>query len=721
MDHIRIDAGEASLILACAPGSSPHIVHWGRRLSDKVDVLEPDVLATRQHVFGSELEYVVPSLTMEPGTGFAGAHGLAAHRAGRDWGSRLLVERAEQSGCIATIHARDPVSQIGIQYGFTADPETGLLQITAELTNHGDSPLTVDQMVTLCLPVPRELTDIISFSGRWAGEFDRERLARFRGTWLRENGRGRTSHDSFPAVILCDGKTGEQSGEAYGLHLAWSGNHRIRIDTLGSGDVVASLGASLFPGEIILEPGESYRSPEIVSGYTSSGLSALSRQFHTHVRDKLLRLDVRSRPRPVHYNSWEAVYFDHDVDQLKAMASTAADIGIERFVLDDGWFGSRRNDRSGLGDWVVSDDVYPEGLKPLVDHVTGLGMEMGIWFEPEMVNPDSDLYRAHPDWVLQIEGLEQVPFRHQYVLDISRPEVKDYLFEKIDAILSDHDIGYVKWDMNRDLNHPGGQDGRPKAFAQVQALYDLIGRIRDAHPAVEIESCSSGGGRADFGILAHTDRIWTSDSNDALDRQSIQRGASFFFPLDVIGSHVGPRQCHITGRTLSMEMRAATAMIGHMGAELNLLTEPAADLETLKAAIALYKEHRALLHDGDMYRLDSAEALNTSGIVAADKSEALYSVAYLTSQPETFPPRLKFTGLETNRRYRVRLIWPQDWRPITSPSIVEAMDLTGAGSVHSGEALQTLGLQLPTALPETVLLFHLAAMVEAEFENMDAA
>lgn len=709
MDHIRIDAGEASLIIACAPGSSPRIVHWGRRLSNMIDVLELDSLATRQHVFGSELENVVPSLTMEPGTGFTGVSGLAAHRAGQDWGSRLLVERAKQNDCSAAIHVRDPATQIGIQYGFVAHPNTGLLQITAELTNQGDSPLTVDNMATLCLPVPREMTDIIGFSGRWAGEFDRERLARFRGTWLRENGRGRTSHDSFPAVVLCESKAGEQSGEAFGLHLAWSGNHQIRVDTLGSGDVVASLGALLFPGEVILARGENYRSPSIFAGYTSQGLSSLSRQFHTYVRQNLLRPNVQSRPRPVHYNSWEAVYFNHDIDQLKAMASKAVEIGIERFVLDDGWFGSRRNDRSGLGDWVVSDDVYPDGLKPLVDHVTGLGMEMGIWFEPEMVNPDSDLYRAHPDWILQVKGVEQVPFRNQYVLDISRPEVADYLFGRIDAVLNDHDIGYVKWDMNRDLNHPGGQDGQPKAFAQVQALYDLIDRIRAAHPAVEIESCSSGGGRADFGILAHTDRIWTSDSNDALDRQSIQRGASFFFPLNVIGSHVGPRQCHITGRTLSMEMRAATAMIGHMGAELNLLTEPESDLETLKDAIALYKEHRDLLHSGDMYRQDSVAEFNISGIVAADKSEALWSVAFMTSQPETFPPRLRFAGLETNRRYRVRLIWPQDWRSITSPSIVEAMDLTGEGSVHNGEALKILGLQLPTAFPETVLLFHLSA------------
>ena len=422
-----------------------------------------------------------------------------------------------------------------------------------------------------------------------------------------------------------------------------------------------------------------------------------------------MRPSTRRKPRPVHYNTWEAVYFDHGIDKLKAIASKAAEIGVERFVLDDGWFGSRRDDRAGLGDWVVSDAVYPQGLKPLIDHVTGLGMEMGIWFEPEMVNPDSDLYRAHPDWVLGIDGVEQIPFRHQYGLDISRPEVADHLFARIDAILADHDIGYVKWDMNRDLNHPGDWMGRPRAHAQVRALWALIDRIRAAHPAVEIESCSSGGARADYGILARTDRVWTSDSNDALDRQSIQRGASFFLPLEVMGAHVGPGRCHQTGRSLSMGMRAGTALMGHMGIELNLLTEPDRQLEQLKRAVAIYKTHRELLHTGDFHRLETPDYLNVVGVVSADRREALYSVAFLKGHASSLPDRVHLPGLDGARRYRVRVVWPTTWRSIMKPSVVETMDLAGAGHGVSGAALERIGLQLPLTLPETVLLFHLTA------------
>ncbi len=707
MDHIRFDAGEMTLILACAIGEPPRFTYWGARLSDGVTAHDVALLSTRQGAHGNEVVNIVPSISLEPGIGLMGPSGLAAHRNGRDWGSRFVVDNVEHRVSSAVIHASDPRTQIAIEYRINCDAKTGLLQIASILTNKGPASLSVDRMATACLPIPQAMTDIIGLSGRWASEFNRERLTRFSGSYLRENKRGRSSHDSFPAIILCGERACEQSGEAYALHLAWSGNHVIRADSISDGRVFASMGSYLFPGEVILAAGESYASPAIVAGYSANGLSALSRQFHAHVRQNLLRPAVLNRPRPVHYNSWEAVYFDHDIGRLKAMADKAAAIGIERFVLDDGWFGSRRDSTSGLGDWTVSDAVYPGGLKPLIDHVTGLGMEMGLWFEPEMVNPDSDIYRAYPDWVLQIEGVDQVPYRNQYVLDISRPEVSNYLFDHINAILTEYDIGYIKWDMNRDLNHPGDAEGRPRSRAQVLALYALLSRIRGAHPNVEIESCASGGGRSDMGILAHTDRIWTSDSNDAIDRQAIQRGASYFLPLNVLGSHVGPLHCHITGRTLPMAMRAATALMGHMGAELNLLTEDGADLEQLKEAIELYKTHRDLLHSGDHYRLDTPDYLNAFGVIAADKAEALFSVAYVTTHQNTLPAILAFDGLDPAAHYRIRLIWPVAWKPWISPCIVDALDLNGNGAVFSGEALMHVGMQLPLSFPETVLLFHI--------------
>ncbi len=709
MTHIRVDAGEMTLIVGCAIGAPPHIIHWGKRLGASVPINELARLSARQGGPGMADVPITASLAMEPGLGLLGPSGFSAHRAGQDWSSRFDVVKVTERTHGATITCSDVRTRLGLDYTIRVDPHSGVFTIGAALTNYGDAALDLTEMATAFLPIPQPMTEIIGFSGRWSDEFRRERISRFSGGYIRENRRGRTSHDSFPAVILCGQATTENAGEAYGVHLAWSGNHRVRVDTLTDGRVFASMGALLLPGEVRLAPGEAFQSPNIVCGYSAHGFAALSRHFHHHVRTNILRPATRAKPRPVHYNTWEAVWFAHDVEKLKDLASRAAALGVERFVLDDGWFGSRRHDRAGLGDWTVSDAVYPDGLKPLVDHVTGLGMEMGIWFEPEMVNPDSDLYRAHPDWAMRIEGIDHVPFRHQYVLDIARAEVSDYLFERIDAVLRNHAIGYIKWDMNRDLNHPGDAQGRPRAHAQVAALYALIDRVRTAHPHVEIETCASGGARPDFGILAHTDRIWTSDSNDALDRQTIQRGASYFLPLDVMGAHVGPSECHQTGRKLSMAMRSGTAMMGHMGLELNLLTEPQRDLDQLKAAITLHKQYRALIHTGDFQRLDAPDYLNIIGVVAADQSQALWSVAFMTGHDATLPDRFYPTGLAADMNYRVRLVWPQDWRAVSGPSVVDALDLLGDGALLSGDALMSFGMQLPLTIPQTVLLFHLEA------------
>jgi alpha-galactosidase len=707
---MRFDAGDATLILACDVGAPPGIVYWGAKLPSGVTSAEIVAITRRSGGPGHADVSIPPSLAFEPGLGLLGPTGFAAHREGRDWGSRFVVQGVEHEGNAGRITCNDPRTRLALDYEILLDPETAVLTIANTLTNDGDSVLDLNEMATACLPIPSHMDEIIGFSGRWSDEFRRERLTRFSGGYVRENRRGRTSHDSFPAIILCTAATTEGQGEAYGLHLAWSGNHHIRVNSVVDGQVFASLGALFFPGEMRLAPGAQYRSPTIVAAYSAHGLSALSQCFHRHVRQRLLRPATRAKPRPVHYNTWEAVYFDHDIDKLKAIADRAAAIGVERFVLDDGWFGARRNDLAGLGDWTVSPEIYPDGLKPLIDHVTGLGMEMGIWFEPEMVNPDSDLYRAHPDWVLQVEGVDQIPYRCQYVLDISRTDVSDYLFERIDAILTEYPIAYIKWDMNRDLNHPGNVHGHPRAVAQVEALYALIDRIRAAHPTVEIESCASGGGRPDMGILARTDRIWTSDTNDAIDRQRIQRGASYFLPLEVLGAHVGPSHCHVTGRTLPIAMRAATALMGHMGLELNLLDEPEADLAVLKSAIALHKHHRALLHSGDFVRLDTPDYLNMVGVVAPDHSEALFSVAVLTGYATALPARLRFAGLGRDRVYTVRLVWPQQWRPKHPMAALGFPDYAGKGVAVSVAALMSVGLQMPLVDPETVFVFHLSAI-----------
>ncbi|MEL7217820.1 MAG: alpha-galactosidase, partial [Pseudomonadota bacterium] len=415
-----------------------------------------------------------------------------------------------------------------------------------------------------------------------------------------------------------------------------------------------------------------------------------------------------SKPRPVHYNTWEAVYFDHDIDTLIELAEAAAAVGAERFVLDDGWFGSRRHDGAGLGDWWVSEDIYPDGLHPIVDRVKQLGMEFGLWFEPEMVNPDSDLYRAHPDWVLQAEGVEAVPFRGQLTLDLTKPAVFDYLFEKITQLVATYGIAYIKWDMNRDTNHPGSS-GRGAMHRQTLAVYRLFEQLRKAHRELEIESCSSGGGRADFGIMRHADRIWTSDNNDARQRQHIQRGATHFFPLRVLGSHVGPKRCHVTGREFSMAFRVASAVFGHMGMELDLRDESENDLEVLKAGIELYKQHRKLIHDGQFLRLPSTPETNLIGCVSKDQNEALFSYAKLETELATLPSRVHFSGLDPDIQYRLKIVWPQHNPSISSPSIIDAADQLGDGHVFSGAALMGHGVQPPLTFPDTCLFYHLKA------------
>lgn len=706
--YISMSAGDTSLILDCAVGSRPAILHWGPVVSDTPPE-NIDLMLTRQHAHGGPDEVLSASLMNETGAGFPGPSGFSAHRAGRGWSSLFVVDGVERpSESEVIIRCSDKHTKIAVAHYIGLDPETGVMTAQTMVENLGSDVLTLDWCAAANLPLDPRMTRVTGFKGGWAMEFQTEEIPLFQGSYVRENKAGRTSHDSFPGLLAGSPETVEQSGPCYAFHLGWSGNHRLRIDRLSDGRAFAQFGECFFPGEMILAPGGVYRSPVVFAGYSTSGYSTLSRRFHRHLRTRVMDGRITGKPRPVHYNTWEAVYFDHDTEKLKQLAEKAADVGAERFVLDDGWFGGRRSDKSGLGDWWPSEDVYPDGLGPLITHVRSLGMEFGLWFEPEMVNPDSELYRNHPDWILRADGVDQIKSRSQYVLDLTKPEVSEYLFEKMHKILSDHDSSYVKWDMNRDIHHPGSE-GRPAASKQTRAVYALIDRLRRAHPELEIESCASGGGRADYGVLQRTDRIWTSDSNDALDRQMIQRGASNFFPLDVMGAHVGPAVCHITGRRLRMELRVATAFFGHMGMELDLLRERAADIEILKRGVALHKAHRALLHTGDFHRLDTPEYINAVGVVSADQSEALFSWCVMGGHIETAPPRFYFAGLDPQRSYRVSIIWPSPVRSQTKPSILEAADLGGEGAVFTGEALMRAGLQTPIVLPETCLICRLAA------------
>ncbi len=576
--------------------------------------------------------------------------------------------------------------------------------VQAELTNTSPTERYLLDGLSMTLPIPQHAAELGTFSGRWTREFHPVRIPWTHGAITYENRRGRTSHEHPPLLFAGTPSFGEWQGSVWGAHLAWSGNHSGLAERLPDGRRYLQLGELLHPGELSLEPGQTYRTPEVIAVHSEVGLTAATQQFHRHLR---ARPSHPTSPRPVLVNTWEAVYFDHDLDRLRRLADRAALVGIERFVLDDGWFGSRRDDTSGLGDWWVSPDAHPDGLGPLIEHVTRLGMQFGIWVEPEMVNPDSDLYRAHPEWALTTNGYEPVLARHQLVLDLAQPAAYQHILGQLDTLLRDHDISFIKWDLNRDHIGGSGHDGAAGTHAHTIAAYRLLDELHARHPGVEIESCASGGARIDHEILRRTARVWTSDCNDALERQTIQRGTSMLIPPELMGAHIGPEHSHTTGRRHDLAFRAATALFGHLGVEWNLLSLSDAELDALTDVVALHRRFRPLLHGGDAVRFDTDEASIAHGVYATDRSEALVSFALISTSAGLTPPPLHLPGLRHDGRYRVEQVSLPGQH--LGPNRSQLAWLSG-GTTMTGAQLETLGLQLPALHPESAILLHCRAV-----------
>ena len=705
-DVIQLHSKNNSLLIDCQH-NTPAISYYGKKLSQHTSTQMIALLSTRQEAKCSLVTEAPISLSPLLGQGFTGAPGLEVLNSEFAWSTGGQLQTISQTKHNRVVfESVDTHRQIKVIHTLALDINSDVLSASTEIINLSDSPLRINWCAAPTIPLPDHLTKIMSFGGRWSNEFQRQSLDLFLGSFVRENRKGKTSHDNFPGLIMHTPQTNEQAGECYGFHLGWSGNHKMRAELLPEGRSYVQCGELLLPGEVELLAQQSYLSPTLYTSYSAHGFSDLSASFHHYVRTNLLLATTKQKARPVHYNTWEGIYFDHNVEVLKQLAEKASALGAERFVLDDGWFKGRRGDFAGLGDWTVDKEIYPQGLSPLIEHVNKQGMEFGLWFEPEMVNPDSDLYRAHPDWVLATKGNEQLPFRNQLVLDLTRPEVVDYLFKAINDILHEYpQIVYIKWDMNRDINHAGNAIGKPAIHRQTHALYQLIDRLKIEHRHVEIESCSSGGARVDYGILAHTDRVWTSDSNDALDRLSIQRGCSFFFPAEVMGAHVGPRHCHITGRHISMDMRAAVAFFGHMGMEMDPRELTEKEQQQLSQAVALHKKHRQLIHSGQLMRIDSDGNAINFGIVNQEKSQALFAYNSVKETPRTTPPKFRFVGLKATTTYQLALIWPSVVDEY-SPSILSKID----GQQFTGEVLMHFGMQLPVLFPQSALIFELNAL-----------
>ncbi|MCF6473072.1 alpha-galactosidase [Nonomuraea sp. MG754425] len=688
MSPVILSAAGVALVLDDSGPGLPRVRHFGAGLGPAAGPGLLPVLAAPS-----------PPLLPAQGDAWYGRPGLSGVRDGEHWPVRwsldgIDVSAEPGSGGSVTVTASDPEAGLRLVSELRMDGG-GLVRLRHTVTNAAASPYRVAGLMCV-LPVPERAGELLDFTGRWALEKVPQRREFGQGVWSRENRRGRTGHDATGLLVAGTGGFGFRSGEVWAVHAGWSGDHVHYAERVAEGVALLGAGELLEPGEVVLAEGESYRTPWVFFAWSGGGLDDASARLHGHLRARPLPV------RPVTLNNWEATYFDHGLPRLLELAGKAAAAGIERFVLDDGWFRHRRHDRAGLGDWYVDEGVWPDGLRPLADRVRELGMQFGLWFEPEMVNPDSDLARAHPDWILGHAERMPPPHRHQQVLDLARPEVYAYLLERLDALVGEYALDYIKWDHNRDIAEPV-HDGVPGVRAQTLAAYRLLDELRERHPRLEIESCSSGGARIDYGVLARTDRVWTSDSNDALDRQSIQRWTGLLVPPERLGCHVGAPRDHCTGRVLPLAFRAATALFGHMGVEWDLTAASQEELDELATWIALHKRLRPVLHAGRVVRADHPDpSALLHGVVLPER--AVYAYVQLSSRTAITPGPLRLPGLDPEAVYEVRLAGPAPERT----ALPEWAATPDGGPVRlSGAVLGELGLPAPALRPATALVVEL--------------
>lgn len=701
----RLDTADTTLLLTASDAKSiPQIAWFGHSLGDEVSA---DTLCTmlelpvpQAKLDKAEALSVLPQLA----TGLDTTPALRGHRNGSAFAQQFELNQIEVREGVVSLGLTAQAAELEINMQFSLHALSGVLSINTTLTNTGTTAFTVDWLASASVPLPEQHTECLYLTGRWGLEFQQNRQTIGSGRILLENNRGRTSHELYPGIV--SGATGfsELTGDVIAAQLAWSGSHRTVIEQLSDGRKMMQSGVSLDPGELILAPGASHATP-VLHVARGEGVNHVSQSMHHYARTEILPPWTRT-PRPVHANSWEALYFDHDIDKLKALIDAAAKLGAERFVLDDGWFNGRRSDTAGLGDWYVDSGIYPDGLHPIVNYTRRAGLQFGLWFEPEMVNPDSDLYREKPQWVLHLKDVETPLARNQLILNLERDDVQDYLYERIASLVDEYRIDYIKWDFNRDLVLAGdGQQSRMQQ--QPRGSYRLLKRLNQQFPALEIETCSSGGARADWGVLAYTGRVWTSDTIDAIDRVAIQRGYSIFNPPEIMGAHIGHEHAHLTGRTIDLHTRAIVALQGQLGFEVDARNLPADELAQLKHYVAIYKKHRFWLADSKTFRLDcTRNHLLQSGLVSADRQHSLWFVIATHSLEQTTPGKLIPVGLAKDKLYKVSLA--SNNAEYLRPYSKHIPDWIKSTVTVRGDVLMGLGLMLPIMPAQSALLLDIS-------------
>ncbi|WP_338039705.1 alpha-galactosidase [Luteibacter jiangsuensis] len=662
----RIDAGDVTYAMGVNADGFLQTLYWGARLAPD-DPLGPAVPAAERSSFDP-----AGSLTPQEYAGWGGAMtATPALKLRLDDGNRDVVLRYDSyridKGTLS-IRLRDAQAGVAVDLRYTADAATGVVGRSARIENTGAQALTIDAAAAATWNLPRGDYSLRYLTGTWAGEWHLQTRAVTPGATVLESRRGSTGDENNPWFAIGRGDAwNEEHGDVWFGALAWSGSWRIQVDEDILGQVRVTGGYNPFDFAYRLPPGQALETPVFYAGYTGQGIGAASRLLHRFERERVLPGGTAAKLRPVLYNSWEATEFKVDEAGQERLAEKAAALGVERFVVDDGWFGARDNDHAGLGDWVVNRRKFPNGLKPLIDKVHGLGMSFGLWVEPEMVNPDSDLYRAHPDWVLHFPGRQRSEGRHQLVLNLAREDVKAHVLAVLDGLLKDNDIQFLKWDYNRNWSEPGwpqmSPDEQQKVYvAYVRNLYDILRELRARHPGVEIESCSGGGARVDLGIMALTDEVWPSDNTDPSDRLSIQDGFSYAYAPATMMAWVTGSPNWVNARSSSLDFRFLSAMQGGLGIGANLLEWSPAEEATARNYVAAYKTIRATVQRGALYRLlspqDRAPWSATESVAGDGKQAVLFAFQRQGEEARPFPT-LRLRGLDEKARYRYRVIHGQ--------------------------------------------------------------
>ena len=633
-----------------------------RNNRDRVSFLDSFPMEYPAHGLGDYRESCINIRTEKGNVGLALSYVSHKITEGKDGLEGLPASFGKAGECeTLKIFCEDKVTglQVILQYGIF--DEADVITRSVKVVNTGKEDLYLTKVYSACLDMDNKDFEAISLHGSWARERQIETVPVSHGKYSVESIRGESSHQDHPFLALKTKNADQENGEVYAMHFVYSGNFKAQVQSDQFDQVRMTMG--IHPEDFTwkLKEGESFQAPETVLVYSAQGLGQMTRIFHDFYRNHLIRSEYKNQKRPILINNWEATYFDFDTDKLIAIAKQASALGIEMLVMDDGWFGNRCDDNRALGDWFVNEEKLKGGLEYLVDEVNKLGMKFGIWFEPEMISPDSDLYRAHPDYAIAIPGREPSLCRNQYVLDLTRKEVRDYAYECVAKILRSANIEYVKWDMNRQLSDIGSLELPADQMGElyhryVLAVYEMQERMMTEFPHLLLENCSGGGARFDPGMLYYSPQIWCSDDTDAIERLKIQEGTALIYPLSTMGAHVSDCPNHTVGRVTPFETRGYVALAGTFGYELDVTKIPESDREQIPAQVAMYHKYNDLVREGDYYRIASyAENhyFDCYGVVSKDKKEALYTYVQVLNRPNYHSRRIYLKGLAAEKYYAI--------------------------------------------------------------------